>query len=113
MQTVYATVIRDRQDFWDYPTDLIGVYPTRKAAEESLKTWLEDFGFDETLIKSLVILREKQDQLTIDEQFKYEDADNINHSISIVPIEFGSYIDIGETDNEDDVIDLLKLIESK
>ena len=35
MQTVYATIIRDRQDFWDYPTDLIGVYPTRKAAEES------------------------------------------------------------------------------
>ena len=47
------------------------------------------------------------------EWLTYEDADNINHSISIVPIEFGSYIDIGETDNEDDVVDLLKLIEPK
>lgn len=111
--TVYATVIRDCQDFWDNPTDLIGVYPSRKAAEQSLITWLKDFGYDDSLESTLAILNRGQEDLTDQEQWEYDDAETTNHSISIIPIEFGSYIDCDQTDTDDDVVDLKDLLENR
>ena len=111
--TVYATVIRDCQDFWDYPTDLIGVYPSRKSAEQSLIIWLQDFGFDDILSNTFAILNRDQKDLTNQEQWQYDDADKTNQSISIVPIEFGSYIDIDQTNNDNDIVNLKELLEEK